>query len=497
LSASARHLAVDIGAASGRAVVGEFDGDRLRMREVHRFSNVPSVDRSTMTWDVERLFAEVLGGAAHALRDGPIDGLGIDTWGVDYGLLDAAGRLIGAPYHYRDARTDGMPERVARVVSAPSQYARTGVAQLSINTLYQLCAERDEGSRLQRAAALLMIPDLLHYRLCGVRAMERTNASTTGALGLDGTWARDLLEPLGLSAELFAELVPAGTCLGLANAPAAAAIGLSATAVIVSATHDTASAVAGIPFAPNEGPAAFISCGTWSLLGLELRAPIPTEAARRAGFSNEAGVLGSTRFLRNIMGLWLVQECRRRWAAEGMAADDREFWNAVMSRPATQLVIDVDDAALLHPDDMPRAIADQLRGTGQRAPSDPFELTRAVCEGLALRYRASLGDAERLAGVRVEALHLVGGGANNELLCRLTADACGIPVLAGPSEATSCGNVIIQLIAAGAIADLAQGRDVIRRSVKVARYEPLPDPTLDDRLNRLAALDARARLVTP
>jgi rhamnulokinase len=327
--------------------------------------------------------------------------------------------------------------------------------------------------------------------------MERTNASTTGALALDGTWATDLLEPLGLSAAIFADLVLPGTYLGNACEPRAAAAGLSDTAVVAPATHDTASAVAGLPIAPQAtgDAAAFISCGTWSLLGIERAAPIATEAARRAGFTNETGVAGTTRFLTNIMGLWIVQECRRAWARR-VPQNDEDFWAALAAQTPTGSVVDVDDPALLNPEDMPSALAAQLRRNGEEPVIEPLRLARAVCEGLALRYRACLREAQSLAEVRVRALHLVGGGARSALLCRLTADACEIPVIAGPSEATGYGNLLVQLIAAGGVRDLAQGRELVRRSATLTHYEPHGEPSLHERAERLGVLRARMRGLT-
>ena len=477
-------------------MLGTFSGDRLDVREIHRFTNVPLRSGEGLHWDIERLFDDVLAGAARATEAGPLDSLGIDTWAVDYGLLDASGALLGAPFHYRDARTGGVAERIAATLTPAFQYARTGIAQLPFNTLYQLCAERAAGQRLQNASTLLMIPDLLHYWLCGTRAMERTNASTTGALGLDGRWATDLLEPLGLSAALFADLVPPGTRLGRARERRAAAAGLSDTVVVAPATHDTASAVAGLPIAPQAAgdAAAFISCGTWSLLGIERAAPLATEAARVAGFTNETGVAGTTRFLTNIMGLWIVQECRRVWAS-AVPQQDEAFWAAVAAQTPTGSVIDVDDPALLNPADMPRALAAQLRRNEEAPVVEPLRLIRAVCEGLALRYRAALREAQSLAEIRVRTLHLVGGGARSTLLCRLTADACEMPVIAGPSEATGYGNLLVQLIAAGSVRDLAQGRELVRTSAALAHYEPQSEPTLNERAERLRVLRARRGLI--
>ncbi len=493
------YIAIDLGAESGRVIAGLLDGGRVRLEEAHRFANVPVRTPDGLHWDPLRLYAEALAGLRKAGHTyGPeLAGVGVDAWAIDYGLLDDGGRLLGAPYHYRDARTDGVSAEVAGVVSAATQYARTGIAQLPFNTLYQLMAQRRGGDRaLELARSLLMIPDLLHYWLSGESATEFTNASTTGMLGVDGAWATDMLARLDLPAHMLLAPRRPGTMLGPLRADVRAACGLGAIPVILPATHDTACAVVAVPTTGRNGGHAYISSGTWSLLGLELDHPILGEEARLAGFTNEGGVGGTYRFLTNIMGLWLVQECRRAWARAGHDRGYEELTAGAATMPSPNVVIDVDDPMFLHPDDMPAAIAGHLRRTGQdpRVVDSPIALVRAILGGLALAYRAALERAERLAGVRVGTLHVVGGGARNGLLCQLTADACQRRVLAGPVEATALGNVLVQALGAGEIRDLAEAHAVARASAEPTLYEPRDAVGWDGRAARLRELQAAGNI---
>lgn len=464
-----RYVAIDLGAESGRVIVGSWDGGKLALEEAHRFANVPVRTPAGLHWDVLRLYADMLDGLRAAGRLGEIATVGVDTWGVDYALLDGAGRLLGNPYHYRDARVDRARERTAAIVPGSEQFSRTGSGQLPFSTLYQLFARTDE-TAYACAERLLMLPDLFHYWLCGTTANERTNASTTGALGVDGTWDRELIERVGIRSELFGEIVEPGSVLGALGRDVRDARGLGAARVVAPATHDTASAIAAIPASAT--PFAFLSSGTWSLLGLELTRPVVNEHAYRAGFANETGPGGTVKFLRNIVGLWIVQQCRVAWNRAGANYTYDELTLGAAALPRGDASIDVDDPALIHPDDMPAALNRQLQQTGQSRCDEPFALVRAVYAGLAERYRSALAEAERITGVRATELHVVGGGARNAFLCRLTADACKRPVLAGPTEATALGNILVALIATGEIADLAQARAVARRSVTFERYEP-------------------------
>jgi rhamnulokinase len=474
-----RYIAVDLGAESGRVIVGMLGEGRVALTEVHRFANTPVRTPDGLHWDALRIYADVLTGlrAASARYGGDFAGIGVDSWGVDYGLLDGGGRLLGNPYHYRDARTDGMPEVAARQVPAEEQYARTGIAQMPINTIYQLLATVRGGDRsLELAQSLLMIPDLLHYWLSGTASAERTEASTSGALGADGRWASDLLARLAIPTHMLLPPAAPGTSLGEVRAAVRDECGLGPVPVILPATHDTASAVIAVPAAgTTAGRHAYLSSGTWSLLGLELDRPILNEEARRAGFTNEHGAGGTYRFLSNIMGLWLVQECRRAWARQGTTWTYEELTQRAAAVASPEVVIDANDPAFLHPDDMPAAVRSQLTRTGQDTPGEPALLVRAILEGLALACRVKLAGAERLAGVHAETLHIVGGGARNSLLCQLTADACGRPVLAGPTEATALGNVLVQAVGMGALGDWREARTVARASADVVVYEPQGD----------------------
>ncbi len=449
------YAAVDLGAASGRVMVGRLAGDRLDLTEVHRFPNTPVALPDGLHWDIVGLYREVLTGLGRA---GGVVSAGIDSWAVDYGLLDGAGALLGLPYHYRDSRTGA--------VRPVDDYATTGIQHLPFNTVYQLLAE--PADRLGAARRLLMIPDLLGYWLTGQTGAERTNASTTAlydAVGKD--WAWPLIDRLGLPRGLFPPLRDPGTCLG--RVPA---LDLPLVAV---ASHDTASAVVAVPAA---GPDfAYVSCGTWSLVGVELDAPVLTEASRRANFTNEAGVDGTVRYLRNVMGLWLLQECQRAWGDPDTGA----LLAAAAAAPPFSALVDPDDPGFLPPGDMPARIEAYCRRTDQKPPADRAALVRTIMESLALGHRAAIRDAARLADRSVNVVHLVGGGARNPLLCQLTADATGLPVLAGPVEATALGNVLVQARADGGPADLPAMRALVAAGHPVVRYEPQGDPAAWDR----------------
>ncbi|WP_248966044.1 rhamnulokinase [Sphaerisporangium perillae] len=455
----------------------------VELREVHRFPNRPVRAGGTLHWDILALYQGVLDGLGEA---GPVDSVGIDAWAVDYGLLDSAGRLLGNPVHYRDERTAGVMERVAAEVGAASLYEVSGLQFLPFNTVYQLLADR---ASLERAATLLMIPDLLTYWLTGSIGAEVTNASTTGLYDVrSGDWARPLMGRLGIPDTIFPALRPPGSPAGVLRAevmaeigageagdggtPAAGASGRRASGgvpVIAVASHDTASAVAAVP---ATGPRfAYISSGTWSLVGVELPAPVLTEESREANFTNEGGLDGTTRYLRNVMGLWILQECLRAWGAPDLAG---LLAAAGRARPFAAL-IDPDDPLFLPPGDMPGRIAAYCERTGQRPPAGPAETVRCVLESLALAYRRALGDAVRLSGHDVKVVHIVGGGARNAMLCQMTADATGLPVQAGPVEAAALGNALVQARAHGLVTDI---RELVRRSEPITSYEPAGDPAL-------------------
>jgi rhamnulokinase len=456
--------AVDLGAASGRVVTGRVDHDRLDLVGTHRFPNTPVQVGGTLHWDILALYGGVLAGLR---AGGPVDSVGIDGWGVDYGLLDEAGALLGNPVHYRDRRTDGVPAEVAARLGADRLYATTGLQQQPFNTLYQLVAAAGT-PQLAAARHVLLIPDLITYWLTGEIGAEATNASTTQLYDVRRRiWARDLAADAGVRPELLPPLREPGTRVG----PVRADVGLPfPTEVVAVGSHDTASAVVGVPAAGADF--AYISCGTWSLVGLELDAPVLTEASRAANFTNEGGVDATIRYLRNVMGLWLMQECLREWGEADLAG----LLRAAAGEAALSAVIDADDPTLLPPGDMPARIADQCRRTGQTLPAGRPAVVRCIVDSLALAHRRAVRQAGQLADRDVQVVHLVGGGARNELLCQLTADACGLPVLAGPVEATAIGNVLVQARAAGAVGgDLAALRSLVRATQPVKRFEPRGD----------------------
>jgi rhamnulokinase len=487
-----RYLAVDLGAESGRVIAGTLADNRITLEELHRFENIPIRAEGGPHWDLPLIREGILGGLRQATRryGAGVAGIGVDTWGCDYGLLDADDHLLGPPVHYRNARTDGVREQAARIVSAEEQYERTGIAQLPFNTIYQLIAESTDGRRLlEQATTLLQMPDLLHHWLGAERASEFTNAGTTGALGVDGRWATDLLDRLGVPSHMLLPPTHAGTVLGTLRRALQDECGLGAVPIIAPPTHDTAAAVVAVT---ASGPDhAYISSGTWSLLGVELDQPVLTSEARLAGFTNERGVGGTFRFLTNIMGLWLVQECRRAWTRDGRNRTYAELTAQAANLPSPGIVLDVDDPSFLHPHDMPSAIAAQLRRVGTPPIGDPVTLLRVILEGLALSYREAANRVERLTGKAIRTIHIVGGGSRNTLLCQLTADACGRPVLAGPAEATALGNILVQAMAHGVVRDISEARSMVRSSFEPREYEPRADIDWQAREERAATLRGR------
>ena len=446
--------AIDLGASSGRVMVGRVGPSQVELAAAHRFANEPVRVGGTLHWDILALYRGVLDGLRLA---GPVDGIGIDSWAVDYGLLDASGALLGNPVHYRDARTDGVPARVAAVLGDDKLYELTGLQKLPFNTVYQVVAALDT-PQYEAAQRLLLIPDLLAYWLTGEIGAEYTNASTTELLDVrTGDWSSSLMAALGIRSSLFPPIRRPGSLIGT----------FDGTPVVAVGSHDTASAVVGVPAASADF--AYISCGTWSLVGLELDEPVLTARSRAANFTNEGGVDGTIRYLRNVVGLWPLQECMREWGSP----DISELLRAAASAPAFAAVVDLDDPVFLPPGDMAARIAAACASAGQPVPSSPAGFVRCILDSLALAHRRAVRQAQELAGRSVDAVHVVGGGARNELLCQLTADACGLPVLAGPVEATALGNVLVQARAAGVIGgDLAALRAVLRETQQIVRYEP-------------------------
>lgn len=481
--------AVDLGASSGRVVLGMLQDGTLRTEVVHRFANEPVTlwtdAGPRLHWNAPSLFAEIRDGLMQAhRRAGHLDGIGIDTWAVDYGLLDAEGALLGLPFNYRDSRTDEVPDRFfAETVPADELYAICGLQVQPFNTVFQLAADVGR-AQLTQARSLLLLPDLFAWWLTGKRVAEVTNASTTGFLdNRSRQWAPRVLEALrertGVDvAALLPDLVEPGTPIGPVLDEILPGVRNAAgepTPVLAVGSHDTASAVVAVParVGASEHPAAYVSCGTWSLVGLELEEPVLTEDSRAANFTNELGVDGTVRYLKNVMGLWLLSQSQRQWEADGEESDLGRLLAAAADERALGWVIDANDQRLMPPGDMPARIRELATELGQEPPQTPAQLTRCIVDSLALAYRGAVRDASRLARREVERLHIVGGGAQNELLCRLTADACGKPVVAGPVEATAIGNLGVQARALGLVPPgLAGIRELAEASADLITYEP-------------------------
>ena len=466
-------IAFDLGASSGRTMLGTLADGKLALEELHRFPNEPVRIPQGLYWDTFRLWHEILQGAAVAGRGRKLklDGVGLDTWGVDFGLFASDGSLVDNPRHYRDSRNHGMIARITETIPAAELYGYTGIQFMDLNTLPQLYAMKLAGSpALEIAEKLLFMPDIFNYWLTGVQKAELTIASTSQFYDpANRRWATELFDRLGLPARILPEIVPTGTRLGPIRPEVAEATGLAPeTPVFASAGHDTAAAVAAVP-AEGDGW-CYISSGTWSLMGVELAEPVINEEARRAGLTNEVGYGGRIRFLKNIAGMWLIQECRRAWALEGREYSYAELAELAGKAPRFPAVIDPD--RFPEPGSMPQRIAAYCRETGQKEPAAPGELCRTILESLALRYRQVLEALEGLLGKRLDVIHIVGGGSKNEVLNQLAADCTGRVVVAGPAEATAAGNALIQAIGAGALSGLEEARAVVQRSFPVKRYEP-------------------------
>ncbi len=487
-----QYLAIDMGAESGRAILGSLGNGRLALEELHRFPNTPVRALNALYWDTLRLWHEIQRGLAIAGRERRLElaGIGVDTWGVDFALLGSDGALVDNPRHYRDARNNGMPEAAFRVVPRDEIFAQTGIQFMQINTLYQLYAMHLAGSpALAAARTLLMMPDLFNYWLTGVARAERTIASTSQFYDpRRRAWARGLWDKLGLPAAILPEIVSPGTRLGPLLASVANAAGLGAeTSVYTTGCHDTASAVAAVP-AEGENW-CYISSGTWSLMGVEVDEPLVNARALALNFTNEMGAAGKTRLLTNIAGLWVLQECRRAWNLAGKDYTYDELTAMAAAAKPFSAVIDPD--AFLVPDDMPARIAAYCRATGQAEPASHDICARMILESLALRYRVVLESLESLLGRRIETIHIVGGGSRNRLLNQLVADATGRVVIAGPAEATAMGNVLIQAIGAGEVSGLSEARQIVRNSCSPETFRPSGAKGWDDAYARYRGMTAR------
>ncbi|HIY42053.1 MAG TPA: rhamnulokinase [Candidatus Nocardiopsis merdipullorum] len=482
-TADTPHAAVDLGASSGRVITGRIVDGELRTEEAIRFSNGPVAlrgrDRRTLYWDVLSLYSGAVSGLRRAAEEhGGLASVGIDSWAVDYGLLDSDGNLLGNPVHYRDARTDGVPEQVFSYLPAEELYQVNGLQVQPFNTLFQLVAATGD-AQMAAADALLLIPDLLGYWLTGERVAELTNASTTGLVDVHSRrWAHTCLRLLEErfdvpAGTLLPGLVEPGSVVGTVHTDESVGAA-SGTPLIAVGSHDTASAVVAVPADTHRF--AYISSGTWSLVGVELDRPVRSEESRAANFTNELGVDGTVRYLRNVTGLWLLQESLRTWREAGHEPDLADLMARAAEVPALSCVVDVDDPRFLPPGDMPSRIVDYAKETGQRPPTSDAEVARCVVDSLALAYREAVHKAAELSGIGVDVVHVVGGGSRNGLLCRLTADAVGLPVVAGPAECTAMGNLLVQARATGALqGDLGVLRNVVAASVETHRYLPSGD----------------------
>ena len=470
-------LGIDLGASSGRAMLGTLEGKKLTIREIHRFLNEPVTLCGRFVWDMPRLFHEIKQALLKLSKSGEtVDAIGIDTWGVDFGLLDKNGHLLSLPVHYRDARTNGIPEKVRAIIPDEELFARTGIAFNSFNTLYQLYAMKEEGDpALESAQDLLFLPDLLAYFLTGRKGTEYTIASTSQLLNpFTRDWDRELMEKLGIPAHIFGEVKLPGTVRGTLLPEIAKECGVAEIPVIAIGGHDTASAVAAVP--AQEKDFAYISSGTWSLLGAEVQEPLCTEGVMKANYTNEGGVDGSIRLLKNIMGLWIIQECKREWDRRGSETSFGELVELSMQAPAFKAILDVDDACFLAPGDMPARIQAYCAKSGQPVPEGKGEISRVIYESLALKYRWAIERLEEdMLKKPIEALHIVGGGSKNALLNRFTAEAIKRPVIAGPDEGTIIGNLLVQAQALGAISGIRELREVVENSFPTKTFLPETD----------------------
>lgn len=485
-------LAIDLGASSGRGIVGSFDGNKLSLEEIHRFPSEPVTVAGVFSWDILRIFHEIKQAinkcALSEHKD--ISTIGIDTWGVDYGLLDKDGRLLKNPVHYRDARTVGIQDYAEQFMPKKRLYEISGIQFCNFNTVWQLCAEMRDNPQLMAAAnKMLFIPDLLNYFLTGKMQSEYTIAST-GAL-LDANtrnWSDEIINAFGFEKELFAPIVQPGAVVGPLLPELIEELGDIKAKVVNVASHDTASAVVSVP-AEKGQDFIFISSGTWSLMGTETMSPIITDKSFTYNYTNEGGFGGSIRFLKNIMGLWVEQESRRQWKREGKSYSFDELSNAAMASKPCQSLIDPDDPAFGVPGNLPKAICEYCKKTGQHVPENVGEIVRAIFDSLALKYRWNVEAIDDMRGAKIPFINIVGGGTKEEPLCQLCADACDRPVYAGPVEATAIGNLAVQAISCGAVKDLAEAREVVRNSFEVKYYEPKGNKDLwDDAYDRMKKL---------
>ena len=488
-------LAFDYGASSGRAILGKYDGEKLLLEEMHRFSNDPVMVSGTFHWDILRLFYEMKQGIHQCGKtgNGDFSSIGVDTWGVDFGILGQSGELLGNPVHYRDERNSGMMEKAFEIVPKREIYRQTGTQFMQINTLYQLLAMKEGDSPiLEKAKTLLLTPDLLNYFLTGEKASEFSIASTTQMLDWNTMdWASGLLGRLGIPEGILTDIIHAGSIMGNVSPKVCGELRIDRNVPVVAvAEHDTASAVMAVPSVDR--PYAYLSSGTWSLLGVELPAPVINDKTYALNFTNEGGYGKTARLLKNIMGLWIYQECKRSWDKEGESLSfDRLEEDGMKSEPFAAF-IDPDDESFLTPGNMPEKIREFCTRTGQKAPETKAAVVRCIMESLALKYRMTFEALEEVAGFRIPVLHVVGGGCKNAMLCRFTADAIGRPVIAGPIEATAIGNLVCQMLALGEIRSLDEARQMVKRSFPTMEYLPTDKDGWDDAYERFKTIFSKS-----
>ncbi len=468
-----RYIAVDLGAESGRVMLAVVSSEKLGLEEIHRFSNGPLKQDGSLRWDLPRLMSEIKVGIGKAAKAaGKAEGIGVDSWGVDFGLLDDKNELIENPYHYRDSRTNGMMEKAFGLMPKRELYEHTGLQFMQFNSVYQLLAMRLANSpALARTKTLIFFGDLVSYYLCGKMYAEYTLASTSQMMDMrTGKWSKEVFSKLGLPIKIMPKVILPGKVVGTLTAEVAKEIGSPQIPVIAVGSHDTASAVAAVP--AGDGKWAYLSSGTWSLMGVEVPKAIITDKTFELPFTNEGGVEKTIRLLKNIMGLWPVQECRRQWQKEGQDFSYAQLTAMAEKAKPFAVRIDVDDSAFIAPGEMPKRINEHLVQTGQTKTDDKGQMVRAVLEALALKYRFVMDRIEEVTGDRIECLHIVGGGSQNELLNQFAASATGKKVITGPVEATAIGNILMQAKAAGQIKTLAEGRKIVRRSFAGKEYQP-------------------------
>jgi rhamnulokinase/L-fuculokinase len=465
-------LSFDFGASSGRAMISSFDGEKITMEEIHRFSNDTVIVNGTMYWDILRLFFEIKTSITKAVNSGGFDAIGIDTWGVDFGLIDKRGKLLGNPVHYRDLRTEGIPEKVFETISKEEIYNRTGTQCMRINTLYQLMyLKENEPEIFENTEKVLLIPDLFAYMLTGEMRAEASIASTTNLYNpYKRDWDYELIERLGLDKNLFPEIIKAGNIYGYLTDEICEELGCEKVPVIAVCAHDTASAVAATPSFADDF--VYISCGTWSLFGIELPEPIINDEVCKLNFTNEGGFDDTVRFLKNIMGLWLIQESRRQWRREGEEVGFDQLEKEALASEPFKCFVDVDDPMFESAGNLPRRVKEFCEKTGQYVPETRGEIMRCIYQSIAMKYKYTFNKLGEIANKKYTKINMLGGGIKDKLLCRLTADACNAEVLAGPTEATVMGNIAVGYYALGEIKDFADIRKTVSNSTDIKHYLP-------------------------